>query len=101
MKACETGYKKLMLTIHSIAPPDELLVGEVAFADGNIAPPHEKRRRYLKKREKLKATLWNGEKKDKDKDKVAAVDDGISSSLRQLLSPSRSAPSRKDIVNFL
>lgn len=91
MKSCESGYKKLMLTMHNIAPPNALSEGRVAFEDGDIAPANEKHLRYLKKKEKLKKTLWTGEmKSNKEED-----------SIRDLLSPSKKVMNRQEIVTFL
>ena len=103
MKACESGYKNLMLRMHNIAPPGDLLSGEVAFKDDDITPPQVKHSRYLRKKEKLKSTLWTGDKKTSN---ASDTDDGdgarvISGSLRQLLVPTRNVQSRKDVVGFL
>mmetsp|Transcript_18549 Transcript_18549/g.30912 ORF Transcript_18549/g.30912 Transcript_18549/m.30912 type:complete len:447 (+) Transcript_18549:220-1560(+) len=101
MKACESGYKNLMLRMHNIAPPGELLPGEVAFKDDDITPPQVKHNRYLKKKEKLKNTLWTGEKKPSHASDTDDSGGAISGSLRQLLAPGRNVQSRKEVVGFL
>jgi hypothetical protein len=69
-------------------PPGQLLDGRVAFRADDISPPLQKHYRYLKKKEKLRQTLWTGEKKKK-KD-----DDSVTNLLAKPLS-------RKDVTAFL
>ena len=97
MKSCETGYKKLMLTMHDIAPPHPLEKGGVAFEEGDIVPPHDKHFRYLKKKEKLKNTLWTGEKKKIRKEE----EEQGKSNIRNFLAPTHDVAKRQEVIAFL